>query len=64
MNPKMRINFGTDTVLSRKKSNIVEPILDKITNTYIFEDYRISEKLKQNNINKTVSNNCDKIFRK
>ena len=60
----MRINFGTDTVLSRKKSNIVEPILDKITNTYIFEDYRISEKLKQNNINKTVSNNCDKIFRK
>ena len=60
----MRVNFGTDTVLSRKKSNIVEPILDKITNTYIFEDYRISEKLKQNNINQTVSNNCDKTFRK
>ena len=51
-------------VLGRKKNNIVEPILDKITNTYIFEDYKISEKLKQHNINKTISNNHDQNFRK
>ena len=42
----------------------MEPILDKITNTYIFEDFKISEKLKQHNINKTISNNHDKTFRK
>ena len=42
----------------------MEPILDKITNTYIFEDLKISVKLKQHNINETLSNNHDKTFRK
>ena len=51
-------------VLGRKKNNIVDPILDKTTNTYIFEDCKISEKLKQHHINKTVSNNHEKTFRK
>ena len=66
MNPETRINFGrhiTKFQAGRKK-NILEPILDKITNTYIFEDFKISEKLKQHNINKTISNNHDKTFRK
>ena len=42
----------------------MEPIIDKITNKYIFEDFKIPEKLKQHNINKTISNNHDKTFRK
>ena len=31
---------------------------------YIFEDCKMSEKLKQHHINKTISNNHDKTFRK
>ena len=49
---------------AQEENNIVEPILDKIRNTYIFEDQKISEKLKQHNIKKTISNNYDHSFRK
>ena len=48
----------------QEEKTIVEPILDKITNTYIFEDCKISEKLKQHHISEAISNNHDKTFRK
>ena len=58
------VKTSKNQVLVRKKNNVVEPILEKTTNTYIFDDYKISEKIKQYHIIKTVSNNHDKTFRK
>ena len=46
-------------LIGRKSNNIVEPIFDNDSQTYIFDDEIISEKLTNYHIQKTVNNDLE-----
>ena len=53
-----------EKVLGKKKNNIVEPIYDHESNTYIFEDIQIAEKMHNYHILKTnLDNKYDENFK-
>ena len=58
--PKLWYRYNK--ILGRKKNNIVEPIHDKTTGEYIFEDNKISEKLTLHHIEKRRKNTYDAVF--